>query len=99
MADARIVVDTSWVSQLGQLTDAMVERMCDSIAEDAKRLAPVLTGDLRNSIETLGVQDGVGRVGAGDAVVDYAVHVELGTRRAPAQAFLKPAAMRARDLS
>lgn len=95
MSGVRIVVDTSWLDKLGPLTDAMLTKACDGIAQDAKRLAPVLTGDLRNSIDVLGVQDGVGRVGA---TVDYAAFVELGTRRAPAQPYLAPAAQRARQL-
>jgi hypothetical protein len=95
MAGVRVVVDTSWLDKLGPLTDATLTTVCDDIAQDAQRLAPVLTGDLRNSIETLGVQDGVGRVGSD---VDYAGCVELGTRKMAAQPYLKPAAMRARQL-
>jgi HK97 gp10 family phage protein len=98
MAGVRVEVDTSWVSRLGPLSDVMVRRLCEDIAVDARRLAPVLTGDLRNSIDVLGVVDGVGRVGAGDARVDYAAYVELGTRRAPAQPYLRPAALRRRTL-
>lgn len=99
MSDVRIVVDTSWVDSLGALNDVMLTKVCDSIAEDARRLAPVLSGDLRESIQTLGVQDGVGRVGAGDERVDYAAYVELGTRKMAAQPYLKPAAMRPRSVS
>jgi len=84
----RVVVDTSWLSKLGPMTDDMLGRLCEDIAADARRLAPVLTGDLRNSIDVLGVSNGVGRVGAGDASVDYAADVELGTREMAAQPFL-----------
>lgn len=94
----RVVVDTSWLSKLGPMTDDMLGRLCEDIATDARRLAPVLTGDLRNSIDVLGVSNGVGRVGAGDASVDYAAYVELGTRKMAAQPYLKPAAYRARSL-
>lgn len=94
----RVVVDTSWLSKLGPMTDDMLGRLCEDIATDARRLAPVLTGDLRNSIDVLGVSNGVGRVGAGDASVDYAAYVELGTRKMAPQPFLRPAALRARSL-
>lgn len=94
----RVVVDTSWLSKLGPMTDDMLGRLCEDIATDARRMAPVLTGDLRNSIDVLGVSNGVGRVGAGDASVDYAAYVELGTRKMAAQPYLKPAAYRARSL-
>ncbi len=94
----RVVVDTSWLSKLGPMTDDMLGRLCEDIAADARRLAPVLTGDLRSSIDVLGVSNGVGRVGAGDASVDYAADVELGTRKMAAQPFLRPSALRARSL-
>ena len=94
----RVVVDTSWLSKLGPMTDDMLGRLCEDIATDARRMAPVLTGDLRNSIDVLGVSNGVGRVGAGDASVDYAAYVELGTRKMAPQPYLKPAAFRARSL-
>ena len=94
----RVVVDTSWLSKLGPMTDDMLGRLCEDIAVDARRMAPVLTGDLRNSIDVLGVSNGVGRVGAGDASVDYAAYVELGTRKMAPQPFLRPAALRARSL-
>lgn len=98
MSSVRVDVDSSWLSKLGPITDQMLRRICEDIATDAARLAPVLTGDLRNSVQVLGVSDGVGRVGAGGGKVDYAAHVELGTRRMAAQPFLRPAAQRARSL-
>jgi HK97 gp10 family phage protein len=98
MAGVEIVVDTTWLEKLGPITDDVLRRLCDDIATDAARLAPVLTGDLRASVQVLGVQDGVGRVGAGNDHVDYAAYVELGTSKMAAQPYLKPAAYRARSL-
>lgn len=98
MADVEITIDPAWLGHLEKLNDATIERLCQDIATDAARLAPVLTGDLRNTVQVLGVQDGVGRVGAGNDHVDYAGYVELGTRKMAAQAYLKPAAYRARAL-
>lgn len=54
----------------------------------AKRLCPVDTGRLRNSI-THAMGDGYVAVGTN---VEYGPHVELGTSRQKAQPFLRPAA-------
>jgi HK97 gp10 family phage protein len=54
----------------------------------AKRLCPVDTGRLRNSI-THTTDDSAAYIGTN---VDYAVYVEMGTVRTPAQPYLKPAA-------
>lgn len=54
----------------------------------AKRLCPVDTGRLRNSI-THEVEDDSVYIGSN---VEYAPDVELGTRKQKAQPFLKPAA-------
>lgn len=57
----------------------------------AKRLSPVDTGRLRSSIaEELG-RDGQGLVERIGTNVEYAPHVEFGTRRMRAQPFLRPA--------
>ena len=54
----------------------------------AKRLCPVDTGRLRNSI-THTTDDEAAYIGTN---VDYAVYVEMGTVNTPAQPYLKPAA-------
>ena len=53
----------------------------------AKRLCPVDTGRLRNSI-THTTDDEAAYIGTN---VDYAVYVEMGTVNTPAQPYLKPA--------
>lgn len=60
----------------------------------AKRECPVDTGNLRNSI-TNAVDDKSAYVGSN---VFYAPYVELGTSRAKAQPFLKPAATEHSDV-
>ena len=60
----------------------------------AKRECPVDTGNLRNSI-TNAVDDKSAYVGTN---VEYAPYVELGTSRAKAQPFLKPAATEHSDV-
>lgn len=54
----------------------------------AKRLCPVDTGNLRNSI-THDTDDEAAYIGTN---VEYAVYVEMGTVNTPAQPYLKPAA-------
>ena len=53
----------------------------------AKRLCPVDTGRLRNSI-THTTDDEAAYIGTN---VEYAVYVEMGTVNTPAQPYLKPA--------
>lgn len=68
-----------------------LERRALSIEGAAKRLCPVDTGRLRSSItHALGV-DVQGLKADIGSDVEYAVYVELGTSRAAAQPFLRPA--------
>ena len=63
---------------------------CGLVAEGyAKKLAPVDTGNLRNSI-THDVDDGEPAAYIGTNV-EYSIYVELGTIKMDAQPFLKPA--------
>lgn len=55
---------------------------------DAKRRAPVDTGNLRNSIRAEQVSDTEATVGT---PVDYAIYPEFGTSRQAAQPYLRPA--------
>lgn len=63
---------------------------CGLFAESvAKKLCPVDTGNLRNSIShTVARDEQVAYVGTN---VEYAPYVELGTSRQRAQPYLKPA--------
>lgn len=57
------------------------------VEADAKRRAPVRTGALRRSIQSvIRAAAAVVRVG-----VDYGVYVEYGTHRMPARPYLRPA--------
>lgn len=66
-----------------------VQQAALAIEGQAKVLAPVDTGALRNSIQTEMEGDLTAHVVAG---VEYAVYVELGTYKAAAQPYLTPAA-------
>lgn len=61
------------------------------IERAAKHLAPVDTGRLRASVGRALDRDAQGLVGVVGTDVDYAPFVELGTSRAHAQPFLRPA--------
>lgn len=59
---------------------------------EAKKLAPVDTGRLRASITHDVIENILGEIqGRVGTNVDYAVHVEYGTRKQPAQSYLRPA--------
>lgn len=64
-----------------------------AIAEDARRLAPVETGQLRESIEAHPAE-GIVTVGT-----DHWQFQEYGTRYQDAQPFMRPALYRQRDIS
>lgn len=66
----------------------MALEKCGLVAEGyAKRLCPVDTGNLRNSL-THTTDENTAYIGT---AVEYAPYVELGTSRTRAQPYLKPA--------
>lgn len=67
----------------------VVAKAAHDIEGDGKRLAPVDTGALRNSIGTR--ISGGGLTAEIGPTVDYAVFVEYGTRRMAPRAFMGPA--------
>lgn len=79
-------------SQVVRATAARVER-------DAKILAPVDTGNLRNSISTTLTGDGRSKVMSAEVgpTASYGRYVELGTSRMAAQPYLFPALDRHED--
>lgn len=68
-------------------------RLARAVRDDAKRIVPVRTGRLRNSI---GISDPGPRSVVVDATAPYAGYVELGTRYMRAQPYLRPALYRRR---
>jgi HK97 gp10 family phage protein len=98
--NARIEVDPvsyrRLMSKLGRLADAgekaikeAVSRGGDAVRDAAKANAPVDTGELRDSIESIVSSDGLSVEVGTD--VPHGVFVELGTSRMAAQPFLFPA--------
>lgn len=70
---------------------AEIKRRTLQVERAAKRLAPVDTGRLRSSITHAMARDSRGLFGIIGTNVSYAPFVELGTRHAAAQPFLRPA--------
>ena len=70
----------------------VVAKTAHDIEADAKSLAPVDTGALRNSISTTISNGGLSaEIGP---TVHYAPYLEFGTRRMPPQPYMGPAAER-----
>ena len=69
-----------------------IRALAEAVASEARKIVPVDTGRLRNSITTSGpVPSGKGFVAFVSTNVKYAVYVELGTYKMKAQPYLRPA--------
>jgi HK97 gp10 family phage protein len=66
-------------------------RLALTVQNEARRRAPVDTGRLRSSITFTLDTDRRGLVARVGTNVDYAAHVEFGTRHSRAQPYLRPA--------
>lgn len=100
MATVRVVMDASGMDQLAGIVDArLVHPVTDAVAEDMIRLVPILSGDLRDTIEAEHLE-GEGRVHFGDvdAGVDYHLYQEFGTSKMAAQPYARPALFKERSV-
>lgn len=77
-----------------------LEKLARDIKSDAKRLCPIKTGDLVDTIEVEVLADGTieGTAGDDSIGIDYAAHVEWGTQATakrpwttPTQPYMRPA--------
>jgi HK97 gp10 family phage protein len=95
LTDARAVASRIGTSggRIGAAASAALRKTALDIEADAKQLAPVDTGNLRNSISSDITGDG--RHGAMSAEIgptaEYGVYQEYGTSTQPGQPFLSPA--------
>lgn len=70
---------------------AVLEALAAAAAETARRLVPVASGDLRDSIDHEVAMEAAGQVGRVFATDFKASWVEFGTIRRPARPFIRPA--------
>lgn len=107
---ARIrITKTADPAVLGRQLERPVRNLSGNIAGRMRRLVPKRSWRLNDTIEVLPVEREGGKVRGGVSfggkvvrgkLVDYHLHVEYGTSRAPAQPYARPALYqsRARDL-
>lgn len=80
-------------ARIGAVGSAVLRRTANAIEADAKAMAPVDTGNLRNSISTTTIGDG--RAGAMAAEIgptaEYGIYQEYGTSTQPGTPFMGPA--------
>lgn len=83
--------DPNGLAALDRAIAAELQRRAIRVEAAAKRYCPVDTGRLRSSITHETGTDERGPVARIGTNVDYGVYVEVGTSRAAAQPFLRPA--------
>jgi hypothetical protein len=97
---ARIIITkVTNPDEVGRQLEASMSNLGSAIARRMQRLVPKLTWALHDTIATDTSVDGATVttvVGAGGGDVDYALHVELGTSRAGAQPYMRPALLQSR---
>lgn len=87
---AKVYMQDQQLAELLALADAFVDdEIIPEVIDDMKKLAPVDTGELRDSIEP----GGKNRINIG---AKHAAHVEFGTEHMAAQPFVRPALYRRR---
>lgn len=78
------------VAGLAARTVAEARAIAEAVAEEARRLAPVRTGELRDGIHAAEAPDGADVV----SEAPHSVFVEYGTMHMSPQPFLRPAVYR-----
>ncbi len=68
-----------------------LRRRADNVVRYAKQIVPVDTGALKKSIHRTVLEDGHGTYIEIGSSLEYAIYVELGTRRMHARPYLRPA--------
>lgn len=96
MANKVKIVKTG-VQAVGKDIDKFLGKIAKDMEKHAKRVVPVDTGKLQDSITSVeGDEDYQYFIGSG---VDYALFVEEGTVNQEAQPYLKPAADKLKELA
>jgi len=92
---AKVKKNPSGIRSLDSDIEQFVEDVAKDMAITAKRIVPVDTGKLQQSITVVKEDDLTHLIGTN---VDYALFVEDGTQNQKAQPYLKPAAGRLKEL-
>lgn len=79
------------INNIDKSAESILEEGCENIKTEAKKLAPVDTGKLKDSIDTRFASKKYDHEGYVYSDIDYALFVELGTRYQAPQPFLYPA--------
>lgn len=79
------------INNIDKSAESILEEGCENIKAQAKDLAPVVTGKLRDSIDTKYDNKEYKHEGYIYADVDYALSVELGKYNRPPKPYLYPA--------
>jgi HK97 gp10 family phage protein len=94
MSKTRVQLDADAIAKLQALGDKYVaDVVLPKVEASAKRIVPVDSGDLHDSIHTEVTSEGMFVV----ADEEYASHVELGTSKMAAQPYLRPALYSLKD--
>lgn len=96
MASVSVKISANFDDLVKSVASRKLDQLAQDITDDAKRLCPVNTGRLRDSIHVETVDDGTREIVAGSDEIDYASYVEFGTTRMRAQPYLRPAALKKR---
>ena len=87
---ARYAADlNAWTDTLARRASQVVRKAALDTMADAKTLAPVDTGNLRNSITTDARQGDL--VAVVEATASYSAYIEWGTSKMQPQPFMQPA--------
>lgn len=86
-------------AEVAALIEPAMRKLLAAMASRARRAVPKRTWALHDTIAHEVTREGavvVGTLSAGSLEVDYARHVELGTSRAKAQPYLRPAVLQSK---
>jgi hypothetical protein len=97
---AQVRLTASGMGELARVVDErLVHPITDAVADDMRRMVPVLSGALLATIEAEH-GEGFGRVHFGDVDggVDYHLYQEFGTSKMAAQPYARPSLYRRRGV-
>ena len=96
---SEVKIKQSGIDALGDYVRTRMGRLAAQMIDDARRLAPVDTGALKQSGHVRRMSPELWRISFGLGLPDgRAVYNELGTSRMPAQPYIRPAVYRERAL-